>query len=276
MTVIANDFPNGVPMPLGGVATVATLLLVALQPDTLCTRSQALHRLREAGCTDPETYLEAALKAEWLHVEANGNIGYTSCSWLPVSKKVATSATVGSPASFSYFKGPITNVIPTRDITVGELYWLIKSDTLVELTQQLRSAPEKSEVREQLKKRLPYVTPAGTFAKRANTQLIARSGLIVLDFDHVSDVVSTRARLLADPHLPIELLYISPSGNGIKAFVKVPLEHEHQDNFAALTACVQRHGLTPDPCGKDWARACFVCHDPGVWIHPSHLQKASR
>lgn len=270
--LVTNSFPSGVPMPLGGVAPLAALLLVALQPDTLYSRPQVLRRLRQANCANPEIHLEAALEAGWLHIEVNGDIGYASRSWCLMSKIVAVPATIIKPAYFSYFEGPITNTKPCRDILVLDLWKLIASSQLAEITQQLRSLPIGSEARKRLKNQLPYVTPAGTFILRANNNLVASSGLMVLDFDHVDDVTGTRARLLSDPKLPVEMLFTSPSGDGIKALVRVPLKHTHRVNFAALTAYLQQqHSVAPDPNGKDVARACFVCYDPEAWINPIHL-----
>ena len=270
MMLVNQSYPNGVPMPLGGPTSLAVLLLAAIEPDKLYLRSQVLPRLHRAGCADPEASLEAALAAGWLMQETYGEIGYASRSWLSghfVKDKPAL-----SPLPLvSYFKPPITNVLPHKDVTLRNIAKLIRGPYLAVRTQQLRALPSTSEERKRLKTGLPSFTPGGTFTKRASDYLIKRSGLLGLDFDHVPDLPAARARLLEDSSLPIDLLFISPSGDGLKAMVRVPLGHNHQTNFRALSAYLQdHHGLTPDPSGKDVARACFACHDPEAWVHPMY------
>lgn len=268
MMLVTNSYSHGVPMPLGGPTGLAVRLLAALEPETLYLRSQVLSRLSRAGCAAPESSLEAALVAGWLREEASGAIGYASRSWLPVPRLNGTQAS--SPSSLvSFFKPPITNVFPYKNVTLADVGQLIRGPRLAAQTQRLRSLPIASEERKRLKTGLPSFTPGGTFTRRANRYLVKRSGLLGLDFDHEPDLLGTRACLLGDSDLPIELLFTSPSGDGLKVMVRVPLEHDHQTNFWALSAYLrERHGLIPDPSGKDVARACFACHDPGAWLHP--------
>lgn len=270
MMLVNNSYPNGVLMPLGGPISLAMLLFAALEPDTLYLQSQVLSRLHRAGCANPEASLEAALAAGWLKQETCGNIFYASRSWLPVHHVNGKAVPLPLPL-VSYFKPPITNVLPYGNVTLGKIARLIRGPFLAARTQRLRALPSASEERKQLKMGLPSFTPGGTFTKRANDYLKKRSGLLGLDFDHVPDLPGARARLLEDSSLPIHLLFTSPSGDGLKAMVRVPLGHDHQTNFRALSACLQEnHGLTPDPSGKDVARACFICHDPEAWIHPMY------
>lgn len=268
--LVTNSHPNGVPMPLGGPAVLAVLLLEALQPDTLYLKSQVLSRLHRAGCANPEIFLEAALTAGWLLQEACGAIGYASRSWLPMRHCEGKKAPLPLPL-VSLFQPPITNVFPSEDVTLAAIGRLILGPDLARQTELLRSFPPASEERKRLKTDLPSFTPGGTFTRRANRDIKERSGLLGLDFDHVSDLLGVRARLLEDVDLPIELLFISPSGDGLKAIVRVPLAYDHLTNFRALTVhLIKHHGITPDPSGKDIARACFACHDPEAWIHPMY------
>jgi hypothetical protein len=137
-------------------------------------------------------------------------------------------------------------------------------------------SPERAE----LKKRLDYVTPAGTFTRRANTGLAEPSGLLVLDFDHLPDVGAARAALLADELLApdLVLLFTSPSGDGLKALVKTDPTAAHLANFRACAGYLAGHytalGLVPDEAGKDVARACFVPYAPDAWLAPAYVLAA--
>lgn len=182
------------------------------------------------------------------------------------------------PASprFSYYRGGIAATLPYAAITPAQLYTVLTCGRHRARTEALRAAPVGSPQRADLKKGLDYVTPAGTFTRRANNALDTASGLLVLDFDHVPDVGAARAALLADTLLAPELvlLFTSPSGDGLKALVTADPAAAHLDTFRAYAAYLGAHyaalGLVPDEAGKDVARACFVPYAPDAWLAPAY------
>ncbi|MCC3158650.1 hypothetical protein LJ737_15485 [Hymenobacter sp. 15J16-1T3B] len=273
MMVVTKNYPDGVPVPSGNTAQLATRIQAALDPDKLYTRAQALRHLASVGCSDPAGWLAAAISAGWLEVYPDQTVGYGSRCWLPAKHALGQEAAL---PLFSYYDGPITNVQPSKAIDAAQLWQLLTSSALEKVTRELRTQPAGSSRRKYLKASLPFVTPAGLFARRVNGQLNTPSGLLVLDFDHVADLSRVKDTLLADPTLPIDLLFTSPSGDGIKAFVRVSSKHTHEDNFRGVSNFLKDvHGLTPDPSGKDVARACFACHDPLAWLHPRYSNTAS-
>ncbi len=68
------------------------------------------------------------------------------------------------------------------------------------------------------KKKLPVVCFSGEFESRADDALFEHSGFIVLDFDHI-DVAQAKGALATDAH--IFSCWVSPSGDGLKALVRV-------------------------------------------------------
>lgn len=181
---------------------------------------------------------------------------------------------------FSYYRGGIAITTPHAAVTPAQLYAVLTSPRFAERTAALRAAPVGSPERAELKKRLDYITPAGTFTRRANNGLVAASGLLVLDFDHLPDVGAARAALLADELLAPELvlLFTSPSGDGLKVLMRADTRALHLDNFRACAAYLAAHytplGLVPDEAGKDIARACFVPHAPDAWLAPAYALAA--
>ena len=177
---------------------------------------------------------------------------------------------------FSYYRGGISTTTPYAAITPAQLYTVLTGSRHRACTEALRAAPVGSPQRADLKKGLDYVTPAGTFTRRANNALDTASGLLVLDFDHVPDVGAARIALLADVLLAPEvvLLFTSPSGDGLKALVKADPTAAHLDNFRAWADYLTGHyaalGLVPDEAGKDVARACFVPYAPDAWLAPAY------
>lgn len=181
---------------------------------------------------------------------------------------------------FSYYRNGIATTTPYAAITPAQLHTVLTSPRHRARTEALRAAPVGSPQRATLKKGLDYVTPAGTFTRRANTELESLSGLLVLDFDHVPDLSAARAALLADALLAPELvlLFTSPSGDGLKVLVKADPTAAHLDTFRAYAAYLAHHyaplGLVPDEAGKDVARACFVPYAPDAWLAPAYARAA--
>ena len=137
----------------------------------------------------------------------------------------------------------------------------------LERIQNGKSRTLVSEVRDgnkDKKKELPVVCFSGEFASRSDDALFEHSGFVVLDFDHV-DVDQTKRALATDDF--IHSCWTSPSGNGVKALVKITNPERHRDHFRALIKYFERtHGLELDESGINESRACFESHDPDIII----------
>ena len=114
------------------------------------------------------------------------------------------------------------------------------------------------------KKELPVVCFSGEFSSRSDDALFEHSGFLILDFDHV-DVDQTKRSLATDDF--IHSCWTSPSGNGVKALVRVTNPERHRDHFRALVKYFERtHGLELDESGINESRACFESYDPDIII----------
>ena len=163
----------------------------------------------------------------------------------------------------SYFMPPIAplrdeqgrivtpaTLLPFCEVSVEQVFQMITcNENLRLLTEQVRNTPDIRTAKATL---LPYVTPCGTFTRRSGKC----------------------------PFLRPVLVYISPSGRGVKAFIPAGMPHPtdevrnitestdkamqyvemaygpETDNSATATA----KGV--DGSGKDLVRACFLSHDP--------------
>ena len=129
------------------------------------------------------------------------------------------------------------------------------------LVQQIRSGNKEA------KKELPIVLWSGEFLERKDSALDSHSGLIVLDFDHI-DVEGSKTILATDQY--IYSCWISPSGEGLKALVRVSNPESHRDHFRALQAYFDNeYGLEVDPSGINESRACFDSYDPEIVVNKS-------
>lgn len=115
------------------------------------------------------------------------------------------------------------------------------------------------------KKELPVVCFSGTFESRRDDSLVSHNGLIVLDFDHI-DIDDSRSVLGTDKY--IYACWVSPSGDGLKALVKISTPSKHREHFKAIQLYMERtYGLDVDPSGKNESRACFESYDPDILIN---------
>lgn len=111
---------------------------------------------------------------------------------------------------------------------------------------------------------LPIVLWSGTFNKRADNELVEHSGFIVLDFDHI-DIEQGKTQVGSDQY--VRACWVSPSGDGLKALVKVSNPERHRDHFRAIKAYFSKtYGLEVDETGINESRACFESYDPDIII----------
>lgn len=123
------------------------------------------------------------------------------------------------------------------------------------------------------KKSLPVVCFSGEFSQRSDEALFEHSGYIVLDFDHV-DVEATKKSLATDDF--IYSCWTSPSGEGVKALVRITNPERHRDHFRALVKYFNRtHGLDVDETGINESRACFESYDPDIIIKDEYKKFGS-
>ena len=174
---------------------------------------------------------------------------------------------------FSYFKAPISNVKPSSKVNLIDVYNIITGDTLVTQTDVLRFTKDVSQSKKYKAFNFDYVTFSGVFSTRKNSCLVSHSGLMVLDFDHVKKIETLKHTLLNDPEIETELLFTSPSGNGLKWVVKVDLtELSHAQYFQAISNYLfQKYNLKTDQSGKDVSRACFLAYDPSAYLNKNNL-----
>jgi hypothetical protein len=178
-----------------------------------------------------------------------------------------------SPCSplFSFFKAPITNIKPHKTVSLLQIYNAIKGDYYRDRTHKLRAISNIGQARLFKAANFDYCTFSGVFTTRNDKALIKHSGLLCLDFDNLQSVDMLRNQLLKDEYFDTQLLFVSPSGNGLKWIISIDTAAtQHGDYFAAVANYIkQTYNVEVDKSGKDISRACFLPHDPQVFINPS-------
>lgn len=168
--------------------------------------------------------------------------------------------------------------VPEKYVSLFEAYSLIigegANNPIPDLIRQLRAInnpdPEQAkEEKKRLKKRLPHIVFGGEFSHRSIDGLIKPSDLICLDFDHIGDsseVENLKETLSGDTELNPVLLFVSPSGDGLKVIVPVRDTIKGDEDFklayrSLTNYCEQTYNLTPDKSCKDISRSCFLSFD---------------
>lgn len=173
---------------------------------------------------------------------------------------------------FSFFMHPIQNVFPAFTVDLRKIHEMIRSDRYKKQTIKLRSFQDKNQARNYKAFHFNYATFSGIFEKRSNDAIKQHSGLLTLDIDHVSNLEEIKQLLLKDAFLETELLFTSPSGDGLKWIISIDLKKEtHENYFQAIRNYLKyTYQIEVDKSGKDVARACFIPHDPEVFINPKY------
>ncbi len=176
-------------------------------------------------------------------------------------------------SSFSYYSKPISNTIPESHVAVIDVYNLIRGDDFIAETQKLRGISDTKVARKYKAYHFNYVTFSGTFSKRNNDGLIRHSGLLTIDFDHLVDIIGLKDQLLVDPYFETQLLFTSPSGDGLKWIIPIDpsLEFHHKYFDAVSNYVLATYNLVIDPNGREVSRACFLPHDSEAYINPKYL-----
>lgn len=174
---------------------------------------------------------------------------------------------------FTFFRHPITNTVPHKNITLADAYNYISRPYAKDRTEKLRSLSDARRARNYKAAHFDYCTFSGTFESRSDKALVDHSGYLCIDFDHLTDVKGTFEMLLGDRYFETQLLFRSPSGDGLKWVISInTAEVSHEEYFNAVANYLKRtYGLEADKSGKDVSRACFLPYDPEAYINPKNL-----
>ena len=175
---------------------------------------------------------------------------------------------------FSFFRAPVRNVIPYKQISLLDTWRYITGHYARRRTEELRQIRDPKYARMYKAAKFDYCTFSGTFSVRREDKLIRHSGLLCLDFDHLPDVEGLFPELLQDEYFDTMLLFRSPSGDGLKWIIPTDLtECSHADFFRSVSAYIaETYRVSVDSSGKDVCRACFLPYDPGAYLSPDFSQ----
>lgn len=148
-------------------------------------------------------------------------------------------------------------------VTVSESLRRIKEGKIKEVIEKIR-AEQDPDKRKKLKENLPCICFSGKFKRRKDNEQLTHSGLAIFDFDHV-DVMKVKSALMALPF--VFCAFISPSGDGVKALVKIPPDiHSHREHYLGAYEELSKIGAL-DITSQNPSRICFESYDPEIYIN---------
>ncbi|HRA73827.1 MAG TPA: BT4734/BF3469 family protein, partial [Flavobacterium sp.] len=169
----------------------------------------------------------------------------------------------------STYKNFITTL---GDKNIIDILLDIKSGKYVSEINSIRYAlhSDKVQLANGLKMDLVAFTASGTFSKQRKAKFLATySQIINLDFDHIptEELEGLVAKINECQYTMAS--FISPSGEGIKIFIKVnSISEKHSIAYNQVANFYKDlTGFDFDPKCKDITRLCFVSNDPNTYIN---------
>ncbi len=151
----------------------------------------------------------------------------------------------------------------------------------VNLLQWLQSTKYKKEVdairqiesktdRDELKAKLPAITPSGLFSQRNAEGLIKHSGFIAIDIDfkdnkQIDNYVDLKNELKKIKH--IAYVGLSVSGNGYWALIPIADSGKHKECVEFLVLQFKQYGIILDSACKDVCRLRGYSYDKGAYFN---------
>ena len=144
-------------------------------------------------------------------------------------------------------------------ITIEQAFERIKNGKSKILIEKIRVETDK-EKRNLLKAKLPSVLFTGKFKNRSDKSLEIHSSYVILDFDHIPNLEELKNEVYQEPF--IRAVWISPSGDGLKALAKIKNPKKHREHYKSLLKYFEKYEVSADEKNINEARVAYESFDP--------------
>jgi hypothetical protein len=164
------------------------------------------------------------------------------------------------------------NLYKSKDVpyivTISKIIERIKEGSSKELILKIRNSKDKEE-KDSYKRNLPSILFSGEFKERNGNGLKTHSGLMVVDFDKYPTPESMNIHLEELKKINhFVLLFISPSGNGIKGVLKVSNKLNKETHPKIFKAFQNKFKLDYfDIANSNIDRVCFESYDQNIYVN---------
>ena len=164
------------------------------------------------------------------------------------------------------------NLYKSKDVpyivSLSKIVERIKNGSSKDSILKIRNAKNKAE-KDSHKRNLPSILFAGEFTERNGNGLKQHSGLMVVDFDKYPNeqiMLNHLEELKKINHFV--LLFISPSGNGIKGVLKVSNDLNKETHPKIFKEFQNRFKLDYfDIANSNVDRVCFESYDKNIFVN---------
>lgn len=153
------------------------------------------------------------------------------------------------------------------EVSLIGLMHSIKDGDYEKFITELRGIEDKKNRQEYKAKYLPAFTWCGTFnGGHAASNLHSYNQIVGLDYDNVKDTKALK-KLLSSIDTS-HVVFISPSGEGLKVLVKVNSDASFHDKAFEIVNNYYKEitGMESDNSVKDISRLCYVSWDPELYL----------
>lgn len=174
-------------------------------------------------------------------------------------------------ARIQFYEHPVTNTVSHKEVSVADLFSLITSDRYKDITLKLRSITDEKERKTFKATHFDFVTFSGLFSYRKDGCMSKHSELMSVDIDHEgSRLQELKKALLNDPYFETELLFTSPSGDGLKWVIWIDLNDcDHRTWFKAIQNYMREiYNVEVDEKCINESRTCFLPFDNDAYVNP--------
>ena len=148
-------------------------------------------------------------------------------------------------------------------ITIEDALKRIKDGKSKELIEQVRQEPDR-ERRNLLKSKLPSVLFSGKFKNRNDKSIELHSSFVILDFDHIPNLRELKQEIFKEPF--IRAVWISPSGDGVKALARINQPEKHREHYKSLLKYFEKYEVSADEKNINQARVAYESWDTGILL----------
>lgn len=161
------------------------------------------------------------------------------------------------------------NFSDTKKPKLVEIDYVLQSIKDCKIQKQLNEIQvEKDEKKKkELKKMLPCILFSGEFTSRLDKAIVKHSGFVVLDWDKLENVAKKKIEISKYPF--VYACFVSPSGNGIKAVVRIPaIIERHRGYYIGLN----RLFGDLDATSINESRICYASCDKDIYINKNAIE----
>lgn len=157
-------------------------------------------------------------------------------------------------------------------VGITDVIQIITSPVMQRMIAYVRESPEHYKDR---KLCLPNITANGIFRERDDGRLLEYSGVTCIDFDHIPGNKIAYMKDSLRNWQYTYFLFTSPSGEGLKLFIRHDLTDpsQHQNLYLQMvrTFKVDWGCQYVDDRTKDLSRATFLSYDPDCFYNPAAI-----